>query len=222
MLNLAMIDMLKALIAALLVYFPTVAFSGYWEAWTARRLGDNSVAVAEFISFNPAVHTDLIGLTSILLALGLNVGFIFGFGRYIPINLAVFTPPHRFLKLCAVLLARPLANLFLLISTVILFALFCGGMWFTAGQSALSPFLLAIRMVLQTMIDLNLISFTIYTIVACFRLLLLYAMPNLVIANWQTWALLLLLSILMFIVLAPFIKMLVLLLLINVERCLVA
>ena len=217
MLSLATIEMLKALIAALLVYFPTVAISGYCEAWMARRLGDNSVAVAEFITLNPFVHTDPIGLASILLALGLDIKFIFGFGRYIPVNLASFTPPYRFGKLCAVLMARPLANLVLLLATVVAFVSLWGG-FLSALHVPTSPLMAAVRMVLQTMIALNMISLTIYTIVACFRLLWLYAMPNLVITNWQIWALLLLLSILMFIVLAPFISFFVGFLMMQVEK----
>lgn len=64
------------IIPGLLLFF---AFRGFFQAWVARKLGDDTPANMGFLTMNPMAHIDLIGFICMIL-----VGF--GFGKPIQFN----------------------------------------------------------------------------------------------------------------------------------------
>ena len=61
----------KLLIIPGLIFF--FSFRGYFQAWTAKKLGDNLPASMGFLTMNPLAHIDIIGFICMIL-----VGFGFG------------------------------------------------------------------------------------------------------------------------------------------------
>lgn len=64
------------IIPGLLLFF---SFRGFFQAWTARKLGDDTPANCGFLTMNPMAHIDPIGFICMIL-----VGF--GFGKPIQFN----------------------------------------------------------------------------------------------------------------------------------------
>ncbi len=67
----------KLLIIPGLIFF--FSFRGFFQAWTAKKLGDDTPANMGFLTMNPLAHIDLIGFICMIL-----VGF--GFGKPIQFN----------------------------------------------------------------------------------------------------------------------------------------
>jgi Zn-dependent protease len=78
------------------------------HGYMASLLGDNTAKSQGRVSLNPVVHSDLLG-TIILPILGLYLGgFVFGWGKPVPIDYRNFKNPKRDVMLTA--LAGPAAN----------------------------------------------------------------------------------------------------------------
>jgi len=123
MLTITSIELLKKLIAVLIVYFPIVTISGFFAAWVAKKFGDHTAENAGLLTLNPAVHAKFSGLVILILSLLINFPFIVGFGRHIPINEHNIDRPWRKLKYLVTLWARPMANIFLFCLITIFFVL---------------------------------------------------------------------------------------------------
>lgn len=78
-------------IAKILAYFLIVIFSGYLQAYIAKRLGDRTAEDAGYLSLHPLVYFDPIGFVLFFLT-----GF--GWSRPVPINPQNFTGRHRRLE----------------------------------------------------------------------------------------------------------------------------
>lgn len=89
--RLELIEGLRIIIIATLAYIPTVTISGWFEAWIAKKSGDDIPEQFGFLTLDPMMHFNLIGFGVLL------VGQIFGdylpffkglpgWGRYIPLN----------------------------------------------------------------------------------------------------------------------------------------
>lgn len=81
MLSLRVVESLISIITFLIVYLFIVSFAGFTRAWAAKKMGDDTPERLGFLTLNPAVHVDPIGLIFLLLPF-----FRFGWGRHIPIN----------------------------------------------------------------------------------------------------------------------------------------
>lgn len=82
---------IRIIIIALLSYIPTIAFTGWFEAWVAKKNGDEIPEQLGFLTLDPLVHFNLVGFGILL------VGKLFGsylpffkdlpgWGRYIPLH----------------------------------------------------------------------------------------------------------------------------------------
>lgn len=101
----------KELLAFTLAYIPLTCFNGYFKAWLAARLGDDTAERYGYKTLNPMVHVDPIGLVMLVL-------IKIGFGRRVPTSLANFTPPFRQLKVALVLFANFISNFIALLFAV--------------------------------------------------------------------------------------------------------
>lgn len=101
-------------VVLVLTYFVSIPLLGYFRAWVAKKMGDDTPQDLGFLSLNPVDHVSLPWLF-IMLLLRNN----FAFGRYIPINPYNIQGKRRLLKLSAAYLAD--ACMGLIISTLSLF-----------------------------------------------------------------------------------------------------
>lgn len=220
MLSINTIESVKFLIAMVAAYFPTVTISGCFEALIARKMGDRSEYVAEFISLNPMVHANFLGLASILLAVFANLKFfiILGFGQTIPINLQAINGQRRWLKLCAVLFVRPLINLLMLISAVVILVFLGSGVFPGIVQVAsLGSLTVALQSVCTAIIFLNMLAVILYTVYGLFKLVLVYAWPDGMEHSGFSIFMFYAIPVLMFLLLAPYLRNLLIFLIYGVE-----
>ena len=89
--RLEIIQSLQIIIIALLSYIPTVAITGWFEAWIAKKCGDDVPEQFGFLTLDPIVHFNVIGFGFLLVGklLGDYLPFfsgIPGWGRYMPLN----------------------------------------------------------------------------------------------------------------------------------------
>src|SRR5579885_232184 len=93
---------LVGLITIFLSYLITIALAGYFRAWVAKKMGDETAEDLGFLTLNPLVHIDLFGVLVLLLFSNPRYFYGFGWGKHIPINPAHINGPRRWLKLsCA-------------------------------------------------------------------------------------------------------------------------
>lgn len=92
MINLKTAELLISIITFFLAYLVVVTIAGAFRAWVAKKMGDDTAEDLGLLSLNPVAHVDLIGLAFLFI-------FMFGWGRYVPINPLNITSPWRFLKL---------------------------------------------------------------------------------------------------------------------------
>lgn len=84
------------------------------HAWAALQLGDKTAYQQGRVTLNPIKHIDLIGTVILPLAMfALQVGFIFGWAKPVPIDVRYFKQARRDMALTA--LAGPSANLLMAI-----------------------------------------------------------------------------------------------------------
>lgn len=121
MLTTTSIELLKKLIAVLIVYFPIVSISGFFASFVAKKLGDHTAENAGLLTLNPFVHAKISGLLILVLSLLINFPFVVGFGQYIPINEHNIDRPWRKIKYLIALLAKPIANILLFCLVTIFF-----------------------------------------------------------------------------------------------------
>jgi len=109
MFSLENVESIVGLMTIVLAYFFVVTISGYFRAWVAVKMGDETPEYMGFLSLSPFKHADPIGFVFLIL-LG------FGWGRYIPIMPFNITGRFRKLKLFIANFSDVFANL--LIATI--------------------------------------------------------------------------------------------------------
>ncbi len=123
MLTITSIELLKKLIAVLIVYFPIVSISGFFAAYVAKKFGDHTAENAGLLTINPFVHAKISGLVILVLSLLINFPFVVGFGQYIPINEHNIDEPWRKIKYLIALWAKSIANILLFCLVTVAFVL---------------------------------------------------------------------------------------------------
>ena len=88
--SLQIIGIIFGLVTTVVAYFIVVSISGFFRAWVALKMGDQTPAYMGFLTLNPAKHTDFVGFIFMVL-------FGFGWGKYIPI--ASFNINGKFRKI---------------------------------------------------------------------------------------------------------------------------
>jgi Zn-dependent protease len=105
-------DFLSTLLAAMPVFLFSLVFHEYAHALVAYRLGDRTAAYMGRLTLDPRAHIDPIGSIA-MPAIGLMVGFVFGWAKPVPYNPGNLSNPSRDQLLIAI--AGPVANLILLV-----------------------------------------------------------------------------------------------------------
>jgi len=119
MFSLESIESIVGLTTIVLAYFIVVTISGYFRAWVAVQMGDDTPAYMGFLKFSPLRHVDPFGFVFLVL-------FGFGWGRYIPIMAFNITGPFRRLKLFLANFADVFANLVLAVISLVGLILYFG------------------------------------------------------------------------------------------------
>lgn len=112
--NLRSIEFFMSLITMFIAYIITETSCGFFRAWVAKKMGDDGPEQHGFLSLNPLVHIDFIGVFFLIV-------YNFGWGRYIPINPYAIHGPFEKLKITCAYFSDTFARLVLaLIALVIL------------------------------------------------------------------------------------------------------
>ena len=131
MINLELAEQLRTLLALLISYFPTTIAAGYGQAWVAKKCGDDTPQELGFLSFNPAVHFDIVGFIVLIF-------FGYGWGKMVPINPFSIHAPRRMLKLGIIFLS-PMVIHFILAVVALFFLVLMGGFVFTSPTALAMP-----------------------------------------------------------------------------------
>lgn len=180
--RLELINSLQIIIIALLAYAPTVTFAGWFEAWVAKKCGDDLPEQSGFLTLDPMAHFNVIGFTFLLVGklLGSYVPFfqgIPGWGRYVPLNPVSGSSWRVTLQYHA----RGLAHLFLAIVaiTVIVKSMKMGYMSYSwdipvQTSSAVSSFI----HIMSFLYSQNMMLCVIYLAVGSFRSIVYHYFPD--------------------------------------------
>lgn len=183
MINLRDIEHIIYLITFAIAYLITETICGWFRAYTAKKMGDDTAQELGFLTLNPFPHIDWIGFIFLL-------HFGFGWGKAAPISPENITKPHRTLKLCCAYFSDTIAHLFLaLLSFVLLISIFGTKMieiidpmmyhknislpYLTYFYPHSPSFVLSIAIILAAMMYLSIILAVLNFIVNGFRLVML-------------------------------------------------
>lgn len=182
MLRLELIEGLRIIIIATLSYLPTVAISGWFEAWVAKKTGDDFPEQLGFLTPDPMIHFNIIGFGVLL------IGQLFGdylpffkdlpgWGRYIPLNPSQLNRKKIILQFTA----RAIAHFLLLFSAFfILVIMMKTSLLHTSTNTTTtnSSIIQAISSVLLFFYHQNFILCVIYFVIGLFRAMLFSYFPE--------------------------------------------
>ncbi len=106
MINLRNIEHIIYIITFIIAYLITETASGWFRAYAAKKMGDDTPEALGFLSLNPLVHIDWVGLIFLIY-------FGFGWGRAAPITPENINEPHKNLKLACAYFSDTFAHLIL-------------------------------------------------------------------------------------------------------------
>lgn len=109
------ITQINIYLTLILAYGFSVTLAGAAKAWIAKKMGDSTAEYAGFLTIDPLIHVDLVGLIVLLLT-----GF--GWGRTIPVNAANIREPHRSAKLLTIYYSTTLMHILMCIIMMLMFA----------------------------------------------------------------------------------------------------
>ncbi len=90
------------------------------HGWVANKLGDSTAKMLGRLTVNPLKHIDPIGTILIPIAMVImQVGFVFGYAKPVPVNTRNFKSPRRDMAIVAI--AGPLSNLIMAVFWVFVF-----------------------------------------------------------------------------------------------------
>lgn len=167
--RLELVDGIRILIVAFMSYIPTVAFSGWFTAWVAKKCGDDLPERFGFLTIDPFVHFSLFGFG--ILIIGQLFGAFLtifqgipGFGRYI------FLEPQPYERMYKVMLeffARSIAHIIMLTFSILaLTILFKGVVVGSASMSSFGPLVNSLKELLQFFYGQNVILAEIFCLFA--------------------------------------------------------
>jgi hypothetical protein len=112
MFSLRNIESLIYVITFLIAYLITETLCGWFRAYIAKKMGDDTPELMGFLSLNPLVHIDPIGILFLVVS-----GF--GWGRASIINPYNIYGPHRGLKLACAYFSDSVAHLVIALSSLV-------------------------------------------------------------------------------------------------------
>jgi hypothetical protein len=99
----------------ILAYGFSVTVAGAAKAWIAKKMGDFTADYAGYLTLDPLVHVDLMGLM-VLLFTG------FGWGRNVPVSIENIRAPRRTLKVFTIFYSSTVMHILLCGLAIVLFA----------------------------------------------------------------------------------------------------
>lgn len=183
MFNLRSIEYIIYQITFIIAYLIAETLCGWFRAYIAKKMGDDTPASMGFLSLNPLVHIDPIGMLFLVIS-----GF--GWGRASPINPYNIEEPHRGLKLSSAYFSDTVAHLAIAIVSLVLLLCSFGTTMIDLARPIIlyrhislplltgyyphsSSFVLSIGMVLIALIYLSVILAVLNFIVNGFRLVMI-------------------------------------------------
>jgi hypothetical protein len=104
------------LIASLITYFWLIPLLGYFRAWTAKKMGDSTPEMLGFLTLDPFVHIDMIGLAVLCFLRA-------GWGVHIPIYLSNIDGRYASAKRLCALFSDTFMSFVVATSTVVIMVL---------------------------------------------------------------------------------------------------
>lgn len=105
----------RVLLSYVLAYGISVTIAGAIKAWGAKKVGDYTADHAGFITLDPLVHIDIIGLM-VLLTTG------FGWGSEVPVDISNIHYPYRDLKILSVYYVQTVVHILFTAIAILLLA----------------------------------------------------------------------------------------------------
>ena len=112
MITLHTAEMFISIITFFIAYLVVITVSNVFRTWVAYKVGDDTGVRLGYLTWNPMVHVDPIGLFFLFT-------FYFGWGRMVPINPLLIGYPRRTLKLAMAYLSDTFMHLFLSVMGII-------------------------------------------------------------------------------------------------------
>lgn len=165
MIKLETIHFIQKAITFLLAYIPSASFVGWFEAWTANKLGDSSGKDQGYLTLNPYMHIDLFFIVPFILSLPLILT------KRLPINLHNIKNPRKDLKVFLLFNSKPFAHIIML--TISFITQILVKLFFTENHLEM------VQLILNSFVLLNIVSAAIYLINAGVEFLVYYFLPNL-------------------------------------------
>lgn len=143
------IQYLMGVIAVFLAYLVAIGPAGFFRAWVAKKMGDDTAQQQGLLTIDPLAHVDLFGILCLALC-GV------GWGRNVAINPAHIEGPFRALKLICAFFCDIFAHLVMAFLGLVMLV---GGRYLLAayGYQAflVSPTAAAISTVLAVFVQIN-------------------------------------------------------------------
>lgn len=182
MLRLELIEGLRIIIIALLSYLPTVAISGWFEAWVAKKSGDELPEQLGFLTLDPMIHFNIAGFAALLIGQLFGDYLTFfkglpGWGRYIPLSPSGLNKGKILLQFSA----RAVAHFIMMLSAFGVIIILMHTSFLTASQAtiaATTPIMKSISSVLIFFYQQNLMLCVIYCVIGFFRAFLFSYFPE--------------------------------------------
>ncbi|HSW76791.1 MAG TPA: hypothetical protein VLG50_07085 [Candidatus Saccharimonadales bacterium] len=181
--RLELIQGIQIIIIAFLSYVPTVTISGWFEAWAAKKCGDDLPEQFGFLTLDPMAHFNIVGFGFLL------IGKLFadylpmfkdipGWGRYIPLSPSEHNSKA---KVFFQFTARAIAHFVLLLTAFFTIVFLFKGSSLATFSSVLQPgssFLDSLLAVLIFFYRQNFILCVIYFVIGIFRSILFFYFPS--------------------------------------------
>jgi Zn-dependent protease len=163
MIRLETAQLIQELIAYLIAYFPTVTLAGYAEARLAKKFGDKTPEYAGFLTLNPLVHMDPLGIALVTLPPH------FGFGKRMPMDLDNIQKKHNSLKLLMLFMSRAITHILIIFILIFSYYIFSKTLLTSGAENNLNSTFHSILLIFQALINLNILSVVIYFIIGLVR-----------------------------------------------------
>ena len=202
MIRLETAQLIQELIAYLIAYFPTVTLAGYTESWLAKKFGDRTPEHAGFLTLNPLVHMDPIGIAFVALPPH------FGFGKRMPMDLDNIKKKNKTSKLLLLFMSRAITHLVLIILVLLFFGLIGKKVLMYLMEGNLHPVLYSILLIFHALLNLNILSAVIYFIIDLVRTCIHFLLPDIENQTGFMQIAIFLFPFLMILVLGPYVEVL--------------
>jgi len=141
----SMVQNARLLLCYVLAYGLSVTLAGAIKAWIAKKIGDNTAEYAGFLTLDPLVHVDVLGLVALLFT-----GF--GWGSEVPVDIYNIRYPFRDLKILLLYYIQTILHILFASIAILSYAGIEVSQVMYIGQTAVGA---TLKIVLQGLINVN-------------------------------------------------------------------